>query len=213
MWLTVIGVVKDVHYRGLGDVRPDVYESADQTSLSPQTIIVRATASPLSAVASIQKRIRQVIPRAVIGGVTTMERVVAREVAPWRLTGWLVATLSGFTLLLTLVGLVGQLGLELAHRVPEFALRMAVGATPARVRRLAIRGAVVSTTIGIVAGGAMAAAATGWLRAMLFGVTPADPLTWALALGGVAAAAIVTAGVMAGRASRLDPWPVLRAEW
>ena len=138
-WLTVAGVVSDVRYRGLDDVRLDVYVPASQSDEPAGVIVVRAAGgNPVALAAAIQAEVRQVDPRAVIGGVTTMEAVVGREMAPWRFSTWLFGLFAALAFVLATVGLFGVVSLDVLHRSREFAVRLALGA-----QRRAISGRVL----------------------------------------------------------------------
>src|SRR4029453_359952 len=87
-WRTVVGVVSDVRYRGVDDVRLDVYDPASQSPIEAGDLVVRTSGDPLQAVAAVQAAARELDPRVLISGVTTMEAVVARALAPWRFSVW-----------------------------------------------------------------------------------------------------------------------------
>jgi ABC-type antimicrobial peptide transport system permease subunit len=117
-----------------------------------------------------------------------------------------------FTSGLCVVGLVSQLGLELAHRAREFAVRLAVGAEPRHIRRSVLRKAAARMLVGVGAGAAPGAAATRSLESMLVGVRPADPVTWAWVVATVCVVVLGTSYVMTRRAASMNPATVLRRE-
>ncbi len=212
VWQTVVGVVKDVHYRGVGDVRLDVYEPAMQSDRQPAFIVVRTSAPPLSLAPGVQRVIRDMDPRAVVAGTTTLEAVVDHELATWRLISWILSVCAAFTLFLTLLGLVAQLSLELAHRSREFALRLAVGAESRQLQWHVLRGAVLRTSVGVLLGLLLAAAVTQLLRTMLFGVSPVDIPTWGVITATTFASVMMTSYAVARRVVKVDPIVALRAE-
>ena len=178
-WLTVAGVVSDVRYRGLDDVRLDVYMPAFQTNEPAGVIVVRAASgNPVALAAAIQAEVRQVDPRAVIGGVTTMEAVVGREMAPWRFSTWLFGLFAALAFVLATVGLFGVVSLDVLHRSREFAVRLALGAQRRAILGRVLRSAAVRVLTGVVLGVAVAAAASRWMRSLLFGIEPFDPVTY-----------------------------------
>jgi putative ABC transport system permease protein len=169
--------------------------------------------------------------RAPDGGLSADElRAAVHDVAPGaRVTLWplrpfertlgqprflaaLLGTLNVITLILAAVGIFGVVNHGAAKRSREVGIRMALGATAARIRRMVLAGALLPALLGMAAGAGVALWWTPTLRSLLFGIEPADPLTYA------AAAALVTLVVLAGsllpawRASRVPPVVALRAE-
>jgi putative ABC transport system permease protein len=116
------------------------------------------------------------------------------------------------TLVLAALGLAAVLGFAIRRRSAEIGLRMAVGATPSRVRRLVLRqggGLVVAGIgLGVVTGIALARLLAGRLH----GVGIADPLTWSVVTGMVLAIALAACWLPAHRAARTDPLVALRSE-
>jgi ABC-type antimicrobial peptide transport system permease subunit len=98
------------------------------------------------------------------------------------------------------------------QRTREIAIRVALGATPAGIRRGVLREALFLLGAGGCLGLGLALAMTRWLRSLLFGVSPSDPLTLALGAGVLAGVALLAAYLPARRASRIDPAQALRAE-
>jgi ABC-type antimicrobial peptide transport system permease subunit len=128
----------------------------------------------------------------------------------------LVATLSSFfgllAALLASVGLYGVMAYTTARRRREIGVRLALGAEPARVRRLVLRGAVAQVLAGIAAGLPAALAVTRWIESQLFGVEPADPWTFAAATALLAGVALLAGYLPARRASQVNPAIVLRCD-
>lgn len=211
-WHTVIGVVKDVHYRGINDVRLDLYEPAAQSLKGPEFLVVRTTGDPLAIAAAVQAQIRAYDRRAVVSGITTMEAILGRALAPWRLSSWMLVVFAAFSFVLAVVGLVGLMGLEVAQRLREFAVRMALGAEARHVRAYVYRSAAARGVKGLALGIAGALAVTQWMRALLFGVSSVDPPTYALVCTIVSLTVLVVSLVPAARAARVDPIEILKRE-
>jgi predicted permease len=139
-------------------------------------------------------------------------RPFERTVGEPRFLAVLLGTLNAITLILAVVGIFGVVNHGAAKRTREMGIRMALGATAARIRRMVITGALVPAALGMAAGAGIALWWTPALQSLLFGIEPSDPLTYA------AAAAIVTLVVLAGsllpawRVSRVPPTSALRAE-
>ena len=117
---------------------------------------------------------------------------------------------SGLTLLLASIGVYGTLAYTTARRTREIGLRLALGSRRAAVVRMMLRAVVVRLAVGLMLGLAGILAAGRLVESMLFGVTPTDPATIALAAMALTVAALVAGYLPAFRASRLDPATVLR---
>jgi hypothetical protein len=210
VWQTVVGVVEDVHYRGVGRVTLDIYQPAAQSQQPPTFLMVRAGADPGSVAALTQRIVHEMDPTAVVSNVVPLVSVVDQALAPWRLTMWTIAVLGIFSTALTLLGLVAHLGLELRLRLPEFAIRAAVGASPRQLRRAILSDVVRLTSVGLMVGAAGAWLAARGLRPLLFAIAETDPVTWSGAAMSLLLIAAVTALVLGRQASAVDPTTALR---
>jgi hypothetical protein len=212
VWRTVVGVVSDVRYRGLDDVRFDVYDPALQAASTAGNLVVRTAGDPAAAAAAIQSRIRTVDPRAVIDRMTTLDAVVARAMAPWRLTAWMFTLFAAAAFGLATLGLVSLVSLDVANRQRELAVRLALGARlPDVVRNVMGRAALwVCTGIGAGLGGALAGARL--LQHVLFDVDPFDIPTYAGVVAVVITVVVIAAYAPARRAASIDPIVLLRGE-
>ena len=115
-------------------------------------------------------------------------------------------------LTLAAIGLYGVLSYGVARRTSEIAVRIALGARPSRVVAMIVRETAGVVTIGVLAGGALAFAASRFIAGSLFGVEPRDPATFALAAAVLLVVAGVAAYLPARRASKLEPVAALRSE-
>jgi putative ABC transport system permease protein len=212
IWQTVVGVVKDVSYRGLDDQRLDIYEPGTQTYSNTQFLVVRASGDPMRLVGAVLAEIRDHDRHVVISGITTLDTVVGRAMAPWRLSSWLLALLAGAAFLLALVGLVGLLGLEVAQRAREYALRMALGADARHVRNRVLGSAAARCAAGLIVGVFAALGVTPWLRALLFGITAADFSTYVIVITAVTASVFSASLLPAIRAATTQPMLLLKRD-
>ena len=182
MWRTVVGVVSDVRYRGLRDVQLDVYDAAMQTGRPADNIVVRASVDPLSVASAIRSIAHDLDSTAIVDDITTLDAVVARAEAPWRLTMWLFTLFAALAFGLSAVGLFALVALDVAQRQREFAIRSALGAS----RRAIVRGVLVRAGWRVAAGAAVgvviALIAGRSMRGVLYGVAPADGWTYFVAL-------------------------------
>ena len=125
----------------------------------------------LAVAAAIQTQARQRDPRALVSGIGMLEDVVNKEIAPWRFSAWVFALFAALAFALSMLGLFSLVSLDVANRRQEFAIRMAVGATPRHIVGGVFRSAGARAGIGIAVGLLVAAVATRSLQGLLFGVT------------------------------------------
>ena len=209
----IVGIVKDTKYTDLREpFGPIAYFPASQQHPDPSTqVILRSKAGPETITAEVTHAIAAVSPLISIQYVTMTETVqesLLRE--------RLMATLSGFfgvlAALLATIGLYGVMSYMVARRRSEIGIRMALGADRRDVVRMILREAATLVGIGLAVGVGAALAAAQTAKALLFGLTPNDPATLAMAAAGLAAVALVASYLPARRASRLEPTIALREE-
>jgi putative ABC transport system permease protein len=213
-FMTIVGVARDVHAYGPAAVPlPELYMPYRQhpffgTSL---TLVARTAGEPLALANSFREIIRTADPEVPIRA-TTMTETLAGRVATPRFRTLLVGTFAALALLLAMAGVYGVMAYAVSRRTAEIGVHMAMGAAPRDVLRLVMGEGLRLAAAGIVIGCAMAVALGQFLRGMLFGVTPTDPV----ALIAVPALMLVTAAtataIPALRAARVDPIHALRNE-
>ena len=177
-WRQVVGVVADVRYRGVDDVRLDVYDPASQSPLEAGDLVVRTGSDPLRSVAAVQAAARALDPRVLISGVTTMDAIVERALAPWRFSVWVFGLFAALAVALAAGGLFSIVSLDVGRRRRELAVRVALGAQRGDILRSVLLPAVQRLLAGATFGVLVAAAASGALRGMLFDVEPLDAGTY-----------------------------------
>ena len=214
-WRTIVGVVGNARYRGLHEVTLDMYDPPAQgTAGAITSLVVRLKAGQegqaLAVAAAIQTQARQRDPRALVSGIGMLEDVVNKEIAPWRFSAWVFALFAALAFTLSMLGLFSLVTLDVANRRQEFAIRMAVGASPRRIVGGVFRSAGMKAGIGIAMGVAVAAVATRSLQGLLFGVTLEDGVTYGTVVAMVAVVVLVAAYLPARRAGSADPLSLLR---
>ena len=144
--------------------------------------------------------------------VQTLGDLYSRSLARTSLTLQLLGTMATIALLLGLVGVYGSISYAVEQRRREIGIRRALGAPDGAVSRKFVLRAVVLAAGGVVGGIAASVALSQALRSQLYGVSPLDPLTYAVVAAGLIAAAAFAGYVPARRAAAVDPMEVLRAE-
>jgi ABC-type antimicrobial peptide transport system permease subunit len=128
------------------------------------------------------------------------------------LTLVLLAIAGGMALLLGVVGIYGVVSYSVSQRTREIGIRLALGAPLREVTSLFVRQALGMSAIGVTGGLLAALALTGLMKSLLFGVSPADPVTYVAASAGLMIAALLGSYLPARRAIKVDPVEALRAE-
>lgn len=210
-WRTVMGVAGDIRFRRLREPTATIYLPWRQ--LMTFGIVAVRTRDDLSAVLPAMRRtVRDFDSRINVWVAGTMDDYLAEPLAQPRLSAFL---LSGFGLVALLLGAIGIYGLmasAVRERTRDLGVRLALGATPARLRREVLGGALVVAAVGAVVGLGGALLGSRILAALLFEVSPTDPVTLAGVCILLLAVALMAAYVPARRATRVDPAQALRAE-
>jgi len=141
-----------------------------------------------------------------------MTDVIGRTTAPRRFSALLLGAFAAIALLLATLGIYSVISYSITLRTQEIGIRMALGARRPAILLMVLRSGIALTLIGAAIGLAGALALTRWMSSMLFGVSPSDPLTYAVVLFVALGAALLACSVPARRATRVDPLVALRYE-
>jgi len=210
-WATVVGVSGDVHFRTLREATPTVYSPYHQ--FFTQGIFVLRTRGPLErALPALRRVVRDVDPGATLWNARPMDELLAAPLAQPRLSAFLLAAFALTAVVLAAAGLYGAMASAVRQRTRELGVRLALGATPGRLRRGVLGQALALSAAGVAAGAVVALGTSRALAALLFEVSPADPLTFVGVSALMLAVALVAAYVPARRATRVDPARALRTE-
>ncbi len=209
----IIGVVGDVRYTGL-DAEPgnEFYLPEGLYPQSAITLLVRTDHDPLPLYPAMHARIVDIDKDAFVFDVKPMTQLIAESLAPRRFSTILLSTFAVVALILSLAGIYAMIAHSVAQRTFEIGIRIAMGASPARVTGLMLRYGLIPAICGIAAGWSGALAISRFFAAMLFGVGPLDLPTWIVVSGCVLAVACIASYLPARRACRVDPVAALRAE-
>jgi predicted permease len=209
-WMNVVGVVEDVRYRGIIDPRLDVYLPAAQSTIRVANLLVRTTGDPAAAMTDVASIARDLDPGVVIGEMSTMSDVVARETAPWRFAMRVLSLFGLMASVLATAGLVGLVSLVVALRRRELGIRAALGASPRRLRAHVLSDTIRTATIAAAVGTAIALLLGRFVEGLLVETPPHDLLSIGGAAVATLAAGVVGCVVPAARAAATDPAEVLR---
>jgi putative ABC transport system permease protein len=214
-WREVVGVVGNVKQEGLDEKpRAQVYEPYLQHPYFGEfSLVVRTqTAESTAVVPHVRSVLRSLASELPLSDVRTLDEVVASTVTSQRFSTALIVVFGLAALLLAAVGAYGVIAYTVGLRRHEFAIRVAHGAGPWDLLALVLRGAAAMAFAGIAIGALGAWVWRGVVERMLFEVSNADPLTYALVAMLLATAALTASAVPALRAIRVDPAEALRGD-
>ena len=213
--IKVVGLAKLAKYRRLrDDAPPTIYVPGSQNSLpywGVGTFEVRFSGPADAMTAQIEKAGETLDPTLSFG-VTLLSAQVRNSLRLERLMAQLSSIFTALALLLAAIGIYGVVAYAVTRRTNEIGIRMALGARRADVVQVVLREAVLVVAAGIMLGLPAAFVASRLIKALLFGVRPADPLLMILTVIIMAAVALLASYLPARRASRIDPMVALRYE-
>jgi putative ABC transport system permease protein len=175
-------------------------------------VVVRSRQAPGAITASLRRAILEAAPLAVRAEVTPIAERWEEAVRPWRTGSLLFGGLGVLALLVAAVGLYAVVAFGVAQRTREFGIRTALGANAADVVRSVLGEGVRLVAIGVTLGVLIALAAAKLVAALLFGITPRDPLVYVVSAMVLLLSAVVAAWFPARRAAGVDPLVAMRAE-
>jgi predicted permease len=215
---TIVGVMKDAFDSALDTppapmvFTPLVLTGSAAGSGLPISYVFRTTAAISTFPAAAERQVIAVDPSAIVSDASTLGARLSRTVRD-RSFATLVLVLFGTTaIVVSATGLVAIVGSTVARRTREIAIRVAIGARPSQVRWLVTRDALIAASTGAAGGFAVGWWLSGTLTHLLYGIRPADPLSFAIALMLMIATAGLAAAIPASRALRISPNDALSRE-
>jgi putative ABC transport system permease protein len=176
------------------------------------TFVVRTGGDPESFVPALRAAVRDVDPTQAMSGVRTVDDYAAAQLQDLRQYAAILTTFSVAAVILAMVGVFGVVAYSVSQRRNEIGIRMAVGAGSRDVLGLVLKQGMLMIAAGILIGALSAFALTRTLQNLLWGVTPTDPATFALAAFSLAIVGLLACYFPARRALKVDPIIALRDE-
>ena len=211
--ITLVGVVDNVKYAGLERPADNAVYRPFAQQPWPTVFLVARTDGETSALrATLQTQIAGVDRAIAVSAVSTLDDVVSDAAAQPRFRTLLFAAFAGLALALAMVGLYGVVSYSVSQRTTEIGIRMALGGSARDVIRMIVGEGLSLALGGVVVGIASAYALSRTLVALLYGVAPSDPASFALASGSLMLLALLASYVPARRATSIEPSVALRAE-
>ena len=216
-WLTIVGVVGNVKsftvFKEMGYVTdPCVYRPLTQDPNASETLFVRSAEDAKALTPELLRTFSQIDSSLPPPEVYTMDEWLAQFLSQPRLRAILLGAFAALGLVLCSIGIFGVLSQSVAQRRREIGIRMALGAQGSDTIRLVIREGMLLTLAGLIVGVVAALSLTRVISGLLYGVSAADPLTFAMVSGLLLLVALGASYLPARRAAHVDPMIALREE-
>jgi predicted permease len=209
----VIGVVGDVRSIQLSKTNDvEFYRPWPQRSFSGFNLIVRSATKPEATATIVRAALDKLDKDMPILQPNTLDLLVTQSLGQQRLTMGLLAVFAGVALLLAVIGIYGAVAYTVEQRTAEIGVRMALGAQVKDVLRLVVRQGFTPVLIGLTIGLVATFAVGHLIAALLYQISPYDPLLIAVTAAALAIAALLACLIPARRAALVDPIQALRAE-
>jgi predicted permease len=209
----IVGVVGDLKLTSLAEsTRPQFWAPFDQWPVASFTVVLHTSRDPEGVLPDARRIVREMDPDLALSQVKTLDQVVTDSVAQPRFYMLLLASFAGVAILLSSIGIYGVIAYLAERRVREIGIRIALGASRARVVRMIVREGTLLTGLGIAVGVLGALALSGVMRSLLFEVEPRDPATYVGVVILLGLIAVLASALPALRAARVDPANTMRTE-
>ena len=209
---TVVGILADARINQLDHTAPMIYIPYWQPPWWRFTFMVRSPQSTSALATSLRRAIWSTDPEVAITTLKSLDEQVSDSVSSERFQTLLLSSFGGAALLLALLGIYGVLAYSVSLRQQEFGIRIALGCDKPTLMRLVARQAAWPVAGGILAGLALAFAATRYVRSLLYQTSPGDPAAIAGSIVLLIVVALLAALIPARRAAQVEPMAVLRNE-
>lgn len=215
-WMTVVGVVEDIRYRGFDRQMMDFYVPFRQNPLAEylayQDLVLKTSVEPLGLVKPVQQAIYGLDPNQPIASAMTLERLTDVALAGPRFILLLMGIFGALALSLAAVGIYGLLSYTVRQQSHEIGIRMALGARRQEVLRMVLAQGLKLTAIGLAVGVVASLLLTRFMASLVYQVSTLDPLTFVSVPLFLALIGLLATSLPAVRATKADPMRVLRSE-
>jgi len=211
--LTIIGVAGDIKSDGFeSPTVPHIYVPLGQFAPINAVVFLRSRGDAQQLGEAVRHEVESIDPNVPVHTISSMDQIISRSVADRRFALDLLGVFAAVALLLAAVGIYGVMSYSFGQRTHEIGIRVALGAQRVDILSLALKEGMRTVVIGLALGLVGAAVVTRIFQSMLFGVGPADPITFLSVSVILAGVALLACYVPAKRATRVDPLIALRDE-
>lgn len=212
-WRTVVGVVGDVRHDDIdAPPPPQVYVPLAQRASREMTLVMRTTADPLEQVAAARAAMADVDPDVPLYDVRTLPQILADDLRQTVVLVGLSALFGSIALLLAATGIYAVVAHGVVQATREIGIRLALGASRVQVMRAVARQGLTPVAVGLALGALAGALVARSARSLLYGVSAGDPSNYVVAVGVLAAVAVLACAQPAWRAAHTNPLRAIRSE-
>jgi putative ABC transport system permease protein len=213
-WMTIVGVSSNINQRDVNQtvVEPEIHRPIAQSPERRMSLVVRTAGSPQTLLPVLRREVAALDRDIPLFNLVTMREVVRLAVSDTRLFGSMFAAFAVAALLLAAIGLYGVVAYSVAQRRQEIGVRIALGAQPRIVARMVLGHGIRLALLGVITGTAGALAMARAMGSLLYGVRPADPITFTIVPLLLAAVAVLASYIPTRRALHIDPMTALRQD-
>ena len=209
---TIVGVVRHVYRSGPArEGEPQIYFPFAQHVQTPLSYVIRTSVEPLSVLRAVRAEVTAMDPELPIARVASMATLESAALARERFNALMLVVFAATALLLAAIGLYGVMAYLVSQRQAEIGIRLALGGGPGDVARMVVGDGMRMALTGIVIGTLTSLALARVLDGLLYGISPTDPLTYAIIAATLAVVALLASAVPARRATKADPVSALRS--
>ncbi|HLJ46475.1 MAG TPA: ABC transporter permease [Bryobacteraceae bacterium] len=211
--IEIVGIVETGKYESLGeDPKPVVFQPIAQTGTEETTLVARTVLPPEQATESLRKAVLELDPELTIYNAGGLKEQLALPLFAARAAATVLGVFGFLAMVLAATGLFGLMAYAVARRTRELGIRMALGAQALTILSAVLKRTLALCGAGLCLGTVVTLAASRLLSAVLYGVSPRDPATYAIAILLMAVVAVLACWSPATRAIHVDPARTLREE-
>jgi len=212
-WLTVVGVVGDVHHWGLDTAsESQFFRPYTQAAWPVMSVVVRTAGPSMPFTPAIKKAMSIVEPDRPVSGLETMGNIVQDSLGSRRFPTLLLSAFALLALVLAAVGIIGVVSYSVSQRTHEIGIRMALGACASDVLKLMVSGSMTWVVVGIAIGAAGSLGLNRLLGTLLYSVKPWNPGVLGAVSLLLTCIGLLASYIPARRAAKVDPMVALRYE-
>ena len=211
MEFVVVGVGADTRFSGRRtDAAPTVWIRYRDSPDARMTFLMQVGGAPAELAQPVRALVARIDPELPFWTLMTMDEVVYRSVSQARFYMTLMGIFGGIAILLAAIGFYGVMAHAVGRRTHELGIRLTLGASPRALRWMVLRQGATLVAVGVAVGLAGCFAVLRLIESWLYGVSPTDPLTYAVLVAVVIVVGLAASYVPARRATRIDPLEAMR---